>query len=140
MSGYKYGIAWNDSYRLGNDQVDHQHMQIFELLGKIATSCMEGNDSACLNETLNFLVSYTIRHFDDEEALQISCNFPDLLRHKQLHEDFKVTVGKLVKRYEESGSSSDLSNDVNKIVVRWLINHINGEDKKIGEYLRNIQN
>jgi len=140
LSGYKYGIAWNDNYRLGNDQVDQQHMQIFELLGKIASSCMEGSDTACLSDTLNFLVGYTIRHFADEEALQAACNFPDLVRHKQLHEDFKVSVTKLVKRFEESGSSSDLNNDVNKIIVRWLINHINGEDKKIGEYIRNSQN
>jgi len=139
MSNFKFGVAWNDSMKLGNEQVDNQHYQLFEMLSDLVGSCLDGSDITNLRKTLNFLVSYTVRHFVDEEALQVKYNFPDYKRHRQLHEDFKVTVGELVQRFEDSGSTENLSNDVNKIIVRWLINHINGEDKKIGAHIREVE-
>ncbi|MCL1975513.1 MAG: hemerythrin family protein [Firmicutes bacterium] len=139
MAKATQGIAWKDEFRLGNDQVDEQHYQLFIQVGKIIESCADGSDMAKLRETLDFLIDYTIYHFNDEEALQLRYNYPDYERHKQLHEDFKVTALDLVKHYEESGSSAELSNDVNRIVVKWLINHIMREDKKIGEHIRNIE-
>ena len=134
----KYGIAWNDSYKLGNDKVDEQHRTLFELVGSLAYACMEGREAETLMRTLDFLVNYTVQHFNDEEQLQIQFDFPDYERHKQLHEDFKLTVAGLVQRYKESASAEDLSNDVNRIVARWLVNHIQREDKKIGEHIRSV--
>ena len=138
MNEVKYGIAWNDSYKLGNEQVDAQHKRLFELVSGLVSSCMDGSNTEKLNETLNFLVNYTVQHFNDEEALQIQYSYPEYIRHKQLHEDFKVTVGELVQRFMKSASSKELSSDVNKIVVRWLINHIQREDKKIGKHIQNV--
>jgi len=57
-------------------------------------------------------------------------------KHKKIHENFKATVGELVQRFEDSGSSENLSSDVNKILVRWLVNHIQKEDSKIGEHIK----
>jgi len=138
MSDVKHGIAWNDSYILGDDKVDEQHRQLFSLLSGLVASCMDGSGAEKLQETLDFLVGYTVQHFNDEEAWQIEHDFPDYLRHKQKHEDFKVTVLGLVAKFKENGSSEELSMDVNKIVVRWLIQHINGEDRKIAEHIRSM--
>ena len=130
------GIKWNDSYKLGNEKVDGQHRQLFELLSGLVNSCEDGSELTKIQEALDFLVNYTIQHFNDEEALQIACGYPEYERHKELHEAFKVTVTDLVKRFVTSGSSFELSSDLNKIVVRWLISHIQGEDKKIGSYIK----
>jgi hemerythrin len=118
--------------------VDEQHHQLFVLVSEIIESCADGSDTAKLKETLDFLVGYTAHHFQDEEALQLRYNYPEYERHKQLHEDFKLTALDLARHFEESGSSMELSNDVSKIVVRWLINHILREDKKIGDHIRTL--
>jgi len=136
MGEMKYGIAWSDSYKLGEENVDSQHRKLFELLSDLVAACMDGSELEKVKETLDFLVGYTVQHFNDEEALQVMCGYPDYERHKQLHEDFKVTVGGLVKEFNESGSSTELSHDLNIIVVKWLVNHIQGEDKKIGKHIR----
>ena len=138
MSEIRYGIAWSDDFKLGNDHVDMQHYRLFELVSELISACMDGSDTEKLKKTLDFLVEYTLLHFSDEEDLQTWYNFPEYERHKQLHEDFKVTVGSLVQSFSDSGSSTDLSNEVNKIVVRWLVNHIQREDKKIGEHIRKV--
>ena len=132
----EHGIKWSDEYALGDERVDSQHRELFKLVADLVDSCENGSSSAHLKNTLDFLVNYTVQHFNDEEALQIKYNYPEYEAHKKLHEDFKVTVTDLVNRFSETGSSSWLSSDVNKIVVKWLIQHIMSEDKKIGGYLK----
>jgi hemerythrin len=139
MDSYKYGIAWDDHLLLGNTQVDEQHKRLFGLLGELVEQCIDGTSTERLQETLDFLVEYTVRHFRDEEVLQVRCNFPEYNRHKELHEEFKKTVSGLVQQFSENGSSTELSNSVNSIVIKWLIGHILREDKKIGNHIRNMR-
>jgi len=134
-----YGLAWTDDFESGCDQVDSQHKRLFELVRDLVKACTEGYDTEVLDETITFLVHYTVLHFTDEETFMQSHNYPDIKRHKQLHEDFKITVGELVQKFNDNGSTTELSRDVNKIVVRWLINHIQNEDKKIGKHVRALQ-
>ena len=134
----KHGIEWSDDLILGNEKVDSQHYRIFELVSELVTACENGTDTVKLKETLDFMLDYTAGHFQDEEILEIQHNYPGYEEHKQMHIDFKNTVGELVQRFIQSGSSSELSNDVNKIIVRWLINHIHHEDRKVAEYIRSV--
>ena len=129
------GIKWNDNYLLGNEQVDNQHRKLFELVNSLVDSCDEETATDELRSTLNFLLRYTVQHFEDEETLQIQSNFPEYEEHKKLHENFKITVRDLVQRFIDSNSPEQLRHDVKKILVRWLIHHILEEDKKIGRWL-----
>ena len=135
MNSSNQGVLWNDKYRLGNAQIDMQHKKLFELVSDIVCACEEGSDVANLKKTLDFLVDYTIRHFSYEESLQLQYNYPGFSGHKKLHDDFKKTVNELVIKFTNNGSSAQLSSDVNRVVVRWLVNHIQKEDKLIGEYI-----
>ena len=139
MSEIKHGIAWSDEYKLGNTQVDAQHYRLFELVSDLVESCQGGCATEKVKETLDFLVNYTVQHFLDEEAIQLEYNYPDYVNHRQLHEDFKHTVGILVRDYLETGSSEDLRDNVNKTVIRWLIHHIQREDRKIAEHIRGVR-
>jgi len=129
-------IVWDEKYAIGNATVDAQHKKLFELLGGLVEACNEGRDLAKIQSTLEFLVSYTEQHFRDEEALQISCGYPYASAHRVLHDGFKIEVVKLVDRFVLRGVSADLSNDINKIVVKWLVKHIMQEDKRIVEHIR----
>ena len=131
-----HGVAWSENYSLGNSQLDEQHKQLFEFVSDLVGACIDGSSTEKLNETLDFLVNYTVRHFNDEEALQIEYEYADFERHKKMHDDFKAEVGELVQRFNDSASPEELNNDINRIVVRWLINHIQREDRKIGNHIR----
>jgi len=135
----EHGIAWSDSFKLGNEPVDTQHKRLFELVSNLVSSCINGTETEHLQDTLDFLVEYTIKHFHDEETLQIQVHYPEYERHKQLHEDFKVSVGELLQRFAQNTSPTELSSDVNKIVVKWLVSHILQEDKKIGRHIHKME-
>ena len=137
----EHGIAWDDSLLLGNELVDRQHQRMFEMLSDLVHACEDGCDAAKLEETLNYLFyDYTIKHFIDEEALQIEYGYPDHEAHRKKHEEFSETVKGLVEEFKESGSSAGLSRNVNRVVVRWLVDHIYNEDRKLGMYLRTAAN
>jgi len=138
MKGIQNGICWSSKYRTGDEKVDTQHKCLFELLNVLVDQCVDGCNTEKLHDTLEFLVNYTIQHFCDEESLQRLYNYPGYKEHKQMHEDFKIVVGDLVKRFTESGSSWELGDDVNKVIVHWLIGHIRNEDRKIGEHIKSI--
>jgi len=129
------GFLWEESYKLGDEIIDSQHRQLFNLINSLLSSCINGDNEDVLKNALGFLVNYTIHHFNDEEALQKKCNFPEYENHKEMHENFKLTVYELVKRFEAKGSSFKLGSDLKSIVVKWLVNHILYEDKKIAAYL-----
>ena len=135
-SGYKYGVAWSDNFKIDCEVVDGQHKRLFEMVSELVGSCMDGSDVVKIRDTLNFLADYTVQHFDEEEELQLKYGYPDYENHKRLHEEFKAAVMKLIQQYIEHSSSAALSNDVNKFIVRWLVKHIMGEDKKIGRHIR----
>ena len=138
MNTQLQGIAWDDKLKLDNEQVDAQHKRLFELLSELVCQCIDGSSTERLKETLDFLADYTVKHFHDEESLQVQYIFPEYAKHKQLHEGFKKVVAGLVQRFTENGSSKELSDDVNKIVIRWLISHIQQEDKKVGEHIKRV--
>jgi len=136
MVEVKYGIAWDDMLKIGDEKVDAQHKMLFDLLSVLVNQCIDGSSKEMLQDTLDFLVNYTVQHFYDEESLQVRQNYPGYGKHKQMHDDFKQTVGDLIRRFVKDGSSEALCDDVNKIVIRWLVGHIQQEDKKIGEHIR----
>jgi len=132
----KDGFIWDESYLLGNEQVDTQHRQLFDLTNSLVISCANGSEKDKTKEALDFLVNYTVQHFSDEEELQKKYNYPGYENHKKLHEDFKINVASLVQRFMENKSVKNLSVDVKTTVLQWLVNHILNEDKKIGEHIK----
>jgi hemerythrin len=129
-------LEWSQDLETGNGAVDAQHKMLFSYVNDLIGVIESDDEADKIQETLAFLIHYTVQHFQDEEALQLECGFPDYARHKQLHEDFKLTATELARRFTESGSSAELCAAVKGIVVEWLKEHIRGEDKRIGDYIR----
>ena len=136
MSIEQFIIPWTEEYELGNDFVDSQHKRLFELVNNIGKSCLDGEDINTLSKTLDFLLQYTVQHFSDEESLQIKYDFPEYEYHKKLHEEFEVVVSEKVAEFKETGSTEDLIETVNELIITWLVNHILKEDMKIGEHIK----
>ena len=136
MHEANYSIAWDDEFKIGNEKVDTQHKMLFDLLSVLVNQCIDGSSTELLQDTLDFLLNYIVQHFNDEESLQVRHNFPEYRKHKKMHDDFKLAVGDLVRRFIKKGSPDALCEDVNKLIIQWLVCHIQQEDKKIGQHIR----
>ena len=121
----------------GNNLIDSEHKQLFEAVNKLLDACSKGQGRIEIEKTTKFLYDYTVKHFADEERLQVQSKYPDYQNHKLAHEGFKKTVLELNKKLNEQGATIVLVGEVNNVIAGWLINHIKREDKKLAEYLRN---
>ena len=138
MAGLEESIAWDDNLLTGNALIDMQHKEIFARIGDFIRGCENGDDEENPEDILAFIANYTTRHFVDEEALQVEYGYPGYAQHKNEHEEFIATVDELAERFQANGLSYELSKDINKIVAKWLINHIKNEDKMMIEYIRSV--
>ena len=127
---------WTKELETGSQSIDEQHKQLVVALNALLFACQHGSHRAELKTVLDFLVTYTVKHFADEEEFQCQHNYPDYKRHKMLHDQFKVVASELAERLVQEGASIALIAEVRSTIGDWLVNHIKGEDLKIAVHAR----
>ncbi|MDR1193872.1 MAG: bacteriohemerythrin [Peptococcaceae bacterium] len=128
--------AWSKDLETGNALIDTQHKQLVQAINDLLDACASGKGRAAIEKTLDFLTNYTVKHFGDEEKLQLAHKYPDYANHKKLHDAFKVTVGDLSRQLKAEGPTIILVGKVNSSIGGWLINHIKREDTKVAAHIR----
>ncbi|MDR1566031.1 MAG: hemerythrin family protein [Treponema sp.] len=136
---WKSGVPWDPDLATGNYNIDSQHKQIFRLVSNFTDVCRNNHSPQALQETFDFLADYTVRHFTDEEALQLTYRYPAYEEHRKSHSDFKETISKLREEFISNGSSPRIWQTLTTLMVRWLVKHIKQEDFKIAEYIRQFE-
>jgi len=120
----------------GNALIDQEHRELIAAINRLLDACRSGKGRAELANTAQFMQSYTVKHFSDEERLQSQSRFPEYVKHRGYHEAFKTVMAQLIKKLDEQGPSIALVGELNTALTGWLINHIKIEDKKLAAYLR----
>ena len=121
-------MLWNETYETGNAQVDNEHREIFRLVQNVMDASAS-EEEAKVEEAIDSLASYTVTHFRNEEKLMEESNYPDMPIHKKQHHDFVLEVLALRERGGEASSQ-----DIKKIIVNWLADHVLGSDKIMANY------
>ncbi|HHU62330.1 MAG: bacteriohemerythrin [Bacillota bacterium] len=129
-------MSWNPSLSVGIDLIDEQHKEWFERATNLFDAGRKGQAKGYVGEMLEFLDSYTRKHFADEERYMKSINYPAYDEQKKAHESFITQLEKLREDYDSSGGSLTVILGANKMVIDWLTNHISKMDKKIGDFVR----
>jgi len=127
---------WDSSLESGYEKVDNQHKQLVAALNNLIEASKHEKGDAVVMQTLDFLTGYTIKHFMDEEKLQVQFNYPDYLNHKHIHEEFKGKVGELIEKVKKEGPTQEIINEVSTAVGAWLLNHIKGDDFRMATFVK----
>ena len=131
-------IVFDDSLYTGNELIDNEHKELIERANKLMDSCEKGTEKMTAVKKLDFLMDYTEVHFSDEEKLQQEAGYDKYQQHKEQHDMFKKSVDELRQMLEEEEGPTDaFVAAVNKNVGQWLVNHIQGWDKAVAEFVRN---
>ncbi|MGN0355032.1 MAG: bacteriohemerythrin [Muricoprocola sp.] len=130
-------IIFDDSLKTGNELIDSQHQELIARVNKLTDALSTTKEKNVAVQTLDFLMDYTEFHFAAEEKLQEEKEYPELEAHKELHKSFVQAVDELRNMLEEEEGPSDaFVAAVNKNVVDWLKNHIQGCDKKVADFVK----
>ena len=129
-------FLWLDALSIGNETIDEQHKQLIKKINEFMDACKSNRGIHEIENSLNFLVDYTVKHFTAEESIQFRNIYPGYSEHKKIHEDFKAKVADIVNKFKKEGPTPTMMNTFNFEVGVWVMDHIAKEDKKIGEFLR----
>ena len=69
---------FTDDLVTGNEMIDTQHRELISKINDLLKSCEERSNQSGAARMLNFLADYTEYHFNEEEALQQSINYPGI--------------------------------------------------------------
>lgn len=128
---------WKEEYKVGIDKIDEQHRQLFDKIEQLLEIAKSGNRNSnqqkCM-EIIDFLMDYTVFHFDTEESLQRDRKYVSYAQHIKIHTDFKNTVHAYKELLSNDFSAKTLKSFIGTMLA-WLVNHVCVCDRKI---LKNI--
>ncbi|MCA9647334.1 MAG: hemerythrin family protein [Polyangiaceae bacterium] len=127
-------VNWEpQTYTVGSVQMDDQHEKLFEIINRYAAAMDRKASRAELANIFDEVVSFAAYHFKDEEAMMARNNYPDLPRHKLIHEALVKQVTEL--KQELSSGEAGAESKIKFFLKSWLTAHIKGIDTKYSRYL-----
>ena len=125
-------INWNDSYSVGNTEMDEQHKKLIELINDLILHSNAAPESKIVNETLYELFKYTRYHFQDEEELMQNLNYPNLEEHKKSHKNFIYKISMFCM--EVMDRKATVTEDILKFLTNWIVEHTMLDDQDFKKY------
>lgn len=126
-------IEWNDNLKTNLEEVDKQHQNLVNMLNQLYEAMKQGKGQQVLDKILDELVKYADYHFKTEETYMQKYNYPELSLHKNQHLNFVEKVKEFLDK--KSKGQAALSIEVMNFLKNWLVNHIMGTDKKMGQFI-----
>lgn len=126
--GSLYHFVWQDQYRLGDDDIDEQHKDLFELANKLVASSNKNE----LNANIQLLYQHVKAHFAAEEALMKDIAFHGYKGHEKEHQ---LMLEKLTAINHKINNNNWQQTDVEDFVDKWA-KHIVNSDMKLDAYVK----
>lgn len=121
-------FTWQARYQVGNEKIDQQHQQLFDLANKLVQSKTQLD----LAENVMCLYKHVREHFQQEELVMKAHHYSDYQDHVN---DHNLMLDKLVEASDKVNKSEWQQQEVVKFMHEW-ISHILEKDMAISEYLQ----
>lgn len=127
-------MPWTPNLSVGVNLIDDQHKILFEKAEKLFEAGKNNQAKEYIGELLEFLDSYTKKHFADEENYMLSIKYPGYDEQKKAHTTFIAQLAKLRNDFNTSGGNILVILNANQMMIDWLTKHISNLDRKIGQF------
>ncbi|MBF0381326.1 MAG: hemerythrin family protein [Magnetococcales bacterium] len=122
-----------------HELIDFDHNNLFSLFDKVSKIIKKKENIDELDNIIEELVNYTSVHFENEEKLMSTANYPYFKQHRLKHKMMLAHVhGYLVRFNSENESKRNIAVDINDFIKSWLEIHIEMEDMYLGNYLNKL--
>ena len=129
-------IEWDESLSVGIETIDEQHKMLIKRLHDVSEAIEQNQGEGTIAKTLDFLVDYTDFHFSEEEKQMIEHNYPGLAIQQNQHKEFKESLERLERDFEEDNATKELANHIRTFLFNWLIKHIKEVDLEFGKFVK----
>lgn len=125
-------LQWNDAYATGHAEIDREHQYLFRLVNDFNRAVNEDKDQLVIRGLLDELRDYTQYHFQQEEELMRTYDYPEYARHKKAHDKFIQQIDDVANQLEVGG---DMAAFLLSFLTKWLGGHILGADQHLSAFL-----
>ncbi|MGM0369145.1 MAG: bacteriohemerythrin [Bacillota bacterium] len=129
-------LVWKDKFSIGVDKLDQQHQKLFKQVNNLIAATQNNKGQEEIERVVDFLAQYTVEHFKTEEKIQQEHNYPDYEEHQEIHSNFVEQVSEAQEKIKQGTMKSADLVKMNKMVSRWLVNHVKGIDQELGRYIK----
>lgn len=129
-------IPWSPDLEVGVDEIDHQHRILVTLVNRVYETIGEGRDKPTLQELIKKVEHYTDYHFATEEALMKAHGYEFTEYHEADHRAMSRQIRRFLAAPEQNFADPQ---GVLDFLHRWLVEHIAGADRHLGEAIRNAR-
>ncbi len=127
-------FTWSDDLSVGVKKFDEEHKQLIAFVNQLHTGLLAGDAASKVYLVLEGLIDYTEIHFAHEEDLMIVHKYSDFENHKAEHEALVKKVLEFKNQLDDGKASFSI--ELMSFLKDWLINHINGTDKKYSAFFK----
>ncbi len=127
-------LTWQERFNIGVESIDNAHQELFRIINKLHNVVRTGGGNAkwTAAQTIKYVRSYTLKHFQDEETYMLSINFRDYEAHKAIHSTMREKIiPHLYSRMEREDYSDESIKFFLSVLEKWLTRHIIGHDREI---------
>jgi hemerythrin-like metal-binding protein len=130
-------VQWSDSMSVGNAHIDEQHKILMDTINQLATAESQ-NDRPLVAMIIDELVGYASFHFYFEEQLMSEACYPDLEKHKQIHQGFSQWISDVREDFYHR-RRPQIGAQILHFLRDWLRNHILDEDQLYSSYINRVR-
>ncbi|MCF7669516.1 MAG: hemerythrin domain-containing protein [Verrucomicrobia bacterium] len=125
-----------ESLRTGIPIIDRQHEEYFGLVERFfAMSEHSNTEIGRLESEVDKVIAYAIEHFDAEEYLMQSANYPHYEEHCAKHNVFREKVDTIVCGQDRDALALYIA-ELSKWLIDWFSDQICNDDKKLAAFLK----
>jgi hemerythrin len=117
------------------DVIDEQHKELVNRINALTAIGTKSVTKEEVEEMLDFLGKYIVKHFGDEEALMREFNYPKYDWHHETHRWYIAEFHKLKEEYNQNGFSEQFNLLLEKSIINWIVRHIETVDLQLGKYI-----
>lgn len=122
---------WTEAMSTGVIEVDNQHKELFSQVNLLMEAMRQGKGREKIDELLDYLTGYAVRHFATEERWMDKLGCPAAAENKKQHADFVAKFTQLREKLTASGASSAMVLEMSNFLGNWLAAHISRTDTQM---------
>jgi len=132
-------FLWSDGFAIGLGELDAQHRKLIEILNRLAQHHARHATDVDLLGVFDELLDYTTYHFRTEEALMAEKRVAaeHAAVHVRAHREFVERVA--AARASAEKEPRAVTGHILSFLTKWLILHILGIDRRLGEEVRKAE-
>lgn len=125
---------WTPEMSVSNGRMDMQHQKLIDIVNRYHEALEAQTPHAQLEKTFEEVIAYAAAHFKEEETLMERSGYPNLSRHRLMHENLTQRV--LDFQRSLKSRQPGVEKEIQFFLKNWLTAHIIGIDKLYAPYVR----